>query len=211
MRRGWWLVENVDSIRDRKMWHARIVLGLLGLISSGAALAHTGAHAVGGWTAGLAHPFMGLDHLLAMVAVGVWAVQLGGRYIVLLPAAFVAAMAAGAAAAVYGTPLPQAETMMALSVLALGALIAATVKTRSHWPVSLVALFALFHGHAHGSEMAAVSATWLYFAGFMVATSLLHTLGVVTATVLKARPQVLRIGGAAMGLMGTALLVAALA
>ena len=117
----------------------QLFIGLFGLIASGAALAHIGAHPEGGLAAGLAHPFMGLDHLLAMVAVGAWAVQLGGRYLLILPATFIAAMTAGAAAGSLGITLPLVESLLALSVLALGMLVAFAAKTQWHWPVSLIA------------------------------------------------------------------------
>ncbi len=189
----------------------RFFFGCLGLIASGAASAHTGVHAEGGLATGLAHPFMGLDHLLAMVAVGIWAAQLGGRHLLILPATFVAAMAAGAAAGTYGIALPQVESMVALSVLVLGLLVAFAASTKWHWPVSLIALFALFHGHAHGAEMPDFSAPWLYFAGFLFATAVLHAIGVAAGAALKARPGILRAGGAAIGLAGSWLLFAALA
>jgi urease accessory protein len=193
------------------MLQVRFLAGLLGLITSGAAWAHTGAHAGSGWVAGFAHPFMGLDHVLAMVALGVWANQLSGHYRLLLPAVFVAAMAAGAAAAAQGIALPQAESMLALSVLVLGILAALAVKTQWHWPVSLVALFAVFHGHAHTAEMPALTTPWLYFAGLLAAAACLLALGAAAATALQARPHILRAGGAAIGIAGTGLLLAAIA
>jgi urease accessory protein len=188
----------------------RLFFSLLGLIASGAVSAHVGVHPDGGFAAGLAHPFMGLDHLLAMVAVGMWAAQRGGRYLLLLPATFVATMAAGAVAGTYGLPLPQVEGMVALSVLVLGLLVALALNTRWALPVSLVALFALFHGHAHGTEMPELSAPWLYFAGFTIATAALHAIGVATGVTLKTRPDILRASGAAIGLAGCWLLVSGL-
>ncbi len=186
------------------------ISGLLGLAASGTAMAHVGNHSAGGLAAGLAHPFMGLDHLLAMVAVGVWAAQLGGRCRLLLPATFVTVMAGGALTGVYGLALPQVESVIALSVLVLGALVAMTVKAQWQWPVALVALFALFHGHAHGVEMPEFSAPWLYFAGFLIATAILYAIGVTAATALKERAAMLRLGGAAIGLAGSWLLVSGL-
>jgi len=188
----------------------RWFFGLLGFIASGAASAHIGAHPEGGLATGLAHPFMGLDHLLAMVAVGIWAAQLGRRHLLLLPATFVATMAAGAVAGTYGLPLPQVEGMVALSVLVLGLLVALALNTRWALPVSLVALFALFHGHAHGTEMPEFSAPWLYFAGFTIATAALHAIGVAAGVALKTRPGILRASGAAIGLAGSWLLVSGL-
>ena len=189
----------------------QIIAALLaGFLASSAAMAHVGIHSAGGFAAGWAHPFMGLDHLLAMVAVGIWAAQLGGRHLLLLPAIFVATMASGAVAGTYGLPLPQVEGMVALSVLVLGLLVALALNTRWVWPVSLVALFALFHGHAHGTEMPEFSAPWLYFAGFTIATAALHAIGVATGTALKTRPGILRAAGAAIGLAGSGLLLVAL-
>lgn len=189
----------------------RWIAGLLfGLAASGAALAHTGDHGTG-LAAGLAHPFMGLDHLLAMVAVGVLAVQAGGRRLWLLPATFVSVMAAGAVAGAYGLALPQVEGMIALSVLVLGLLVALAASAEWRWPVALIALFALFHGHAHGAEMPGLSSPLLYFAGFIAATAVLHAIGVTAGVALKARPAILRTGGMAIGLAGSWLLVATLA
>ena len=189
----------------------RLFFSFLGLIASGAVSAHVGVHPDGGFATGIAHPFIGLDHLLAMVAVGMWAAQRGGRHLLLLPATFVATMAAGAVAGAYGLPLPQVEGMVALSVLVLGLLVALALNTRWVWPVSLVALFALFHGHAHGTEMPEFSAPWLYFAGFTIATAALHAIGVAAGVALKTRPGILRAGGVAIGLAGSWLLFAALA
>ena len=186
---------------------ARFVFLLIGAAASGAASAHVGAHPDGGLATGLAHPFMGLDHLLAMVAVGIWAVQLGGRRLMIVPATFVVAMGAGALAGLYGVAMPQVESMVALSVLALGVLVALSVRARWQWAVVVVAVFALFHGHAHGTEMPDFSAPWLYFAGFLIATAVLHAIGVTAGAALKAHPGVLRTGGVAIGLAGSWLLL----
>lgn len=193
------------------MLHARIALGLLGLIGSGTVMAHTGTHSGGGWAAGLAHPFMGLDHLLAMVAVGVWAMQLGGRSVLCLPAIFISTMAAGAVGGAYGIAIPQVESVVALSVLALGMAVALSIKARWEIAAGTVALFAVFHGHAHGAEMPAFAAPWLYFFGFAVATAALHALGAAAALASRARPGFIRAGGAAIGVAGTGLLLVAIA
>lgn len=187
----------------------RWFLGSLALLASGAASAHIGVNAEGNFAIGWTHPFLGLDHLLAMVTVGIWAVQLGGRQLLVVPAAFVASMAAGAMIGASGIPLPQVESMVALSVLALGALVALAVRARWYWAVSLVALFAVFHGHAHGAEIPQFSAPWQYFAGFTLATAALHALGVAGGAVLRRHPLVLRAGGTAVGLIGFWLVLAA--
>ena len=179
----------------------RMLVAFFGLFASGAAIAHTGIQSEGIAT-GLIHPFLGLDHLLAMVAVGVWAVQLGGRYLLIVPAVFVVSMAAGAIVGALGVAVPHVESAVALSVLVLGLLVALSVRAAWYWAVSLVAVFALFHGHAHGTEIPAFSQPWQYFLGFLIATALLHALGVAAAIILKRRPVILRVGGAAMSLLG---------
>jgi urease accessory protein len=186
----------------------RSLLGLVGLLAASAAWAHTGVHAGGGFLAGFTHPFIGLDHLLAMVAVGLWAVQLGGRHLLVVPAAFVSAMAIGASVGAMGVALPQVESMVAVSVLALGALVALSTRAAGYWAVLMVAAFGLFHGHAHGTEMPAFAAPWQYFAGFTIATASLHAIGVTGGMALKNRTGILRAGGVAIGLAGGWLLLA---
>jgi len=184
-------------------------IGFLALAASGTVSAHVGVHPDGVFATGLAHPFIGLDHLLAMVAVGVWAVQLGERQLLIVPATFVLSMVAGALLGKYGVALPQVESMVALSVLALGVLVALAMRARWYWAAPVVAVFALFHGHAHGTEMPEFSGPWLYFAGFTLATAALHALGVAGGVALKTRPAILRAGGAAIGLTGAWLLLGA--
>jgi len=197
-----------------------LLFGLLAAAVSASAWAHVGVHADGGLSTGFAHPFFGLDHLLAMVAVGIWAVQIGGRSLVALPAAFVTFMAVGAALGAMGVPLPQVEGMVALSVLALGCAVGSAENMGSDsnfgparkqkWsltPIFLVATFALFHGHTHGTEMPDFSSPWQYFAGFALATAALHAFGMTAGALLKSRPAILRAGGAAIGLAGGWLVV----
>jgi urease accessory protein len=116
-------------------------------------------------------------------------------------------MAVGAMLGVAGVPLPQVEGMVALSVLALGCAVGLAARLAWHWAIALVAMFALFHGHAHGVEMPAFAAPWQYFIGFAAATASLHALGVVAASTLKAHPALVRAGGAAIGLAGGWLVV----
>ena len=187
----------------------RLFFGCLGLLASGAACAHTGIHGDGGLITGFTHPFIGPDHLLAMVAVGLWAVQLGGRFLLALPATFVTFMAAGAALGAGGMSLPEVEGMVAFSVLALGIAVGLSARLAWYWAVPLVAAFALFHGHAHGAEMPDFAAPRQYFAGFLIATAALHAGGVAAGIGLKARPGILRLGGAAIGLAGAWLLLSA--
>jgi urease accessory protein len=141
-----------------------------------AALAHPGdAH---GLVHGFAHPLGGIDHILAMVAVGIFAWQLGGRALWLVPASFVLAMAAGGALAMAGVTVPFVEVGIIASVIVLGAVVALGVKTPVAVAVGMVAAFAVFHGHAHGTEMPLDASGALYAAGFMLATALLHMAGI---------------------------------
>jgi len=143
----------------------------------GMASAHSGDH-ITGFSNGLVHPLMGLDHLLAMIAIGLWAAQQGGRATWAVPAAFVGAMALGGGLAWAGIALAHAETGIALSVLVLGLLVA----TRRQWAVpagmAIAAAFALFHGYAHGLEMPQAASPVLYGLGFALTTVLLHGAGI---------------------------------
>ncbi|MFG1291883.1 HupE/UreJ family protein [Xanthobacter versatilis] len=141
------------------------------------AFAHTGAGAVHGFDAGFAHPMGGLDHLLAMVTVGVFAFQLGGRALWAVPLSFVALMAVGGALGVGGIDLPFVELGIALSVVVLGAVVALGLKAPLALAMGLAGFFALFHGHAHGTEMPMDASGLTYGLGFISATALLHVAG----------------------------------
>jgi len=188
-------------------------LGGLALLAPTAAWAHTGVGHTDGLIHGLMHPVLGADHLLAMVAVGVWATQLGGRAILALPAAFVATMAIGAVAGAAGLGLPGVEAGILLSVLALGALAAAATRLPIVLAMAVVAIFALFHGHAHGTEMPATLSGWLYGTGFVAATAALHATGIGFALAVRARRpadglQWDRIAGATIAAAGLLLWIA---
>ena len=148
------------------------------------ALAHTGVSATHDLAHGFLHPLGGLDHMLAMVAVGLYAAQLGGRGLWLLPAAFVGTMLAGGLIGYWGVPLPMVEPAIALSVIAMGALIALGVRLPAAAATALVAAFALAHGHAHGSEGGALASFLAYAAGFVTATVLLHAAGIAAGLAL---------------------------
>jgi urease accessory protein len=141
------------------------------------ALAHTGVGDTSGFLHGFEHPIFGLDHVLAMVTVGIFAWQLGGRAIWLVPTTFVVVMAAGGALGVAGTDIPFVETGIALSVVVLGAVVALGIRAPVAVAMGLVGLFAIFHGHAHGVEMPENAAGLAYGIGFMVGTALLHLIG----------------------------------
>jgi len=139
-----------------------------------------------GHMAGFLHPFTGIDHLLAMVAVGLWAAQLGGHWRWAVPLAFVGSMTLGGVAGFEGLRLPMVEPMIAASVLVLGLLVSLRVKMK--WPaLVLVGAFAVFHGVAHGAEMPAEANKLVYAAGFVLATALLHAVGVAGGALPKAR------------------------
>lgn len=152
----------------------RLALSLAATLAATPALAHPGA--AGGFAAGIAHPLSGADHLLAMVAVGLWAGLCGGRAMGLLPSAFVGAMTLGFSLALAGLVLPGVEPMILASVIVLGALVALAVRMELRVATALVALFGLFHGWAHGAE--AGGAALAFAPGFVLATVLLHAAGV---------------------------------
>ncbi|HEY6644866.1 HupE/UreJ family protein [Povalibacter sp.] len=156
----------------------RFTIGLLLSAMSSLALAHPDGHGAHDLAAGFLHPFSGLDHLLAMIAVGLWAVRLGRRAVWTLPIVFPLAMVAGAGLALSGTPLPAIEPMIALSVIVLGVLVAVGVRLPVVASALLVAMFAIFHGYAHAAE-APSSQIGIYAVGFVTATVILHALGVL--------------------------------
>ena len=177
-----------------------------------AALAHTfGAHDAG-LVHGFLHPVGGWDHLLAMVAVGLWAAQRGGKALWALPMAFVGAMIGGGLLGLAGIGLPQVELGIVLSVVALGALIALQSRLPLLASAGVVALFAVFHGQAHGAEMPEAAQPLLYGLGFALSTALLHGAGIGAALLLRRLVDggksalALRGTGAAVGLAGMALL-----
>lgn len=148
------------------------------LLVPAAAQAHTYGAEGAGFMAGFGHPLGGLDHLLAMVAVGLWGSQLGGRALWLVPAAFVSVMTAGAALAMLGIHVPAVEPGIAASVVVLGVALAFLPRLPVAVPMAIVALFGLVHGHAHGTEMPEAASPALYGLGFALATILLHAAGI---------------------------------
>lgn len=145
------------------------------------AFAHAGDHAGGGLVAGLLHPVTGVDHLLAMVAIGLWAGLLGGAARLAVPLAFLAAMAIGCVLGVHGVHLPLVEAGILASVIVLGALAAAATRLGQLAGAALAVLFGLLHGHAHGAEMAGGSVL-AYSLGMLGATAALHALGLALAS-----------------------------
>ena len=151
------------------------------------ASAHMGTGLAGGFTSGFAHPFGGFDHLLAMVSVGLWGAFLGRPLIMALPVIFPAVMAVGGALGIAGVPLPPVEIGIALSVLVLGAMIAGAVRAPVWLACAIVAVFAVFHGYAHGKELPSAADPIGYSLGFVLATGLLHVAGIAIG-LLNERP-----------------------
>jgi urease accessory protein len=147
------------------------------LLAPSLAFAHTGVGETVGFVHGFSHPLSGLDHILAMVMVGVLALQLGGRAVWIVPATFVAVMAVGGALGMMGIAIPFVEAGIALSVVVFGAVIALGIRAPVAIAAAVVGLFAIFHGHAHGSEMPAAAGSIAYAMGFMIGTATLHAVG----------------------------------
>lgn len=161
------------------------LLVLLG--ASGAACAHSG-HGSSGLVTGLLHPFSGMDHLLAMLAVGLWAGQSGGRKLWLLPVFFMAMLALGAGVALSYPLLPLIEPGIAASVLVLGFIIARALQLSLLVGVGLTALFGLLHGYAHGLELPESAAPAAYALGFLAATATLHLIGIMLGVASRGYP-----------------------
>ena len=175
------------------------------------ALAHTGHGDTSGLMHGFTHPITGVDHVLAMVAVGVLAAQLGGRALWLVPLGFVGVMAVAGAFGMAGIQLPAAEVGIALSVFVLGLAVAFRLSPPELAAMALVGFFAVFHGHVHGAEMPAAASGVAYAAGFVGATAMLHAVGVGVGLLVgweagALSPRLLQAGGGAMALFGFAVL-----
>jgi urease accessory protein len=167
-------------------------------------IAHEQPGQATGFVTGLLHPVSGLDHVLAMVAVGLWGVQLGAPAIWLLPVTFPLVMAFGGFLGLVGVPLPGVELGIATSAILLGAMVALLARPPLALAALLVAFFAIFHGHAHGTELPAGQSGLLYSVGFVVATGVLHAVGISIGLVHRwsAGRIVLRAAGVAVSLAG---------
>ena len=178
----------------------RIAFALLLLAVAAPASAHTGHAEAHGFVAGALHPFGGADHVLAMLAAGLWAGIVGGRAALLWPAVFLAAMACGFAAALSGADVAMVEAAIALSVAALGAAAAFGARPPVAIGATVCGLFAFFHGAAHGTEMPANAAAFAYSAGFTLSTAVLLAAG-VTAVRTGRIARLAATGVAGAGLM----------
>jgi len=185
-----------------------ISTGVLLAAWSGTSFAHVGVGPTSNFGAGLLHPLGGIDHILAMVAVGIWAAQQGGRALWAVPLAFVAMMTVGGALGMAGVSLPFAERGILLSLLVLGVLVAAWVRLPLLAGALTVGAFALFHGHSHGAEMPLSVSGVEYAVGFVVATAFLHGCGIALVVgsrrliPVRASSVVLRAAGVFIALAG---------
>ena len=186
----------------------RLALTLLVLVlGSGTAFAHPGHGTAASFAAGVAHPLSGLDHIAVMVAVGLWAALKGGRALWVWPAAFVGVMLIGGALGMAHVAVPLVEPGILASVVALGLMVVLAIDLPVAAGAAIVAVFALLHGHAHGTEVAETLSGAEYIAGFALATVTLHGVGVGFAQ-LMARAQLrplVRVAGAVCVLIGAGL------
>lgn len=169
-------MQSIEEVTFPMLKKASLTLSILAA-SIAPAFAHLNPDEHGSFAAGFSHPLFGTDHILAMIAVGLWAALLGGRDFVLVPTAFVATMLAGFAAALAGAPLPFVEPVILASVVVIGLLAAVALRVPVAAGMAMVGFFAFFHGHAHGGELGSAGAL-SFCIGFGLATALLHSAGV---------------------------------
>lgn len=198
-------------IRSVRALRAPVAVALTALAMPAAA--HVEAARTAGFLSGLAHPVSGLDHVFAMVAVGLWGAQLGAPAIWLLPVTFPIVMAAGGLLGLMGIPLPGVEIGIAVSAILLGAAVMTERRLPMYAAAALVGLFAVFHGHAHGTELPSGQSGLLYSLGFVVATGCLHAIGIAVGAIHRwpAGRVGLRIAGGVVGLGGLVFLWRAVA
>ena len=192
---------------DARLWISLCAIGIAALCPS-PALAHVERGQAAGFITGLQHPWSGLDHVLAMIAVGLWGAQLGNPAMWLLPVTFPMVMSMGAMLGLLGIPLPGIEIGIALSAILLGAMVLGEVRPKMIIAAALVGFFAVFHGHAHGTELPAGQSGLLYSMGFVMATGILHGIG-ITMGLVHRWPQgrlALRVAGAFIAIMGVSFL-----
>jgi len=181
-----------------------LAVSTLCIFCAGAAYGHVGSQEALGWLTGFKHPISGFDHVLAMIAVGLWGAQLGAPAIWVLPVAFPLVMVFGAMLGFLGVPLPGIELGIAASAILLGIAVSLAWRPPIVVAAVVVGLFAIFHGHAHGAELPAGQSAMLYSMGFVVATGLLHALGIGIGTLQRwswGRAS-LRFAGAMIALAG---------
>jgi urease accessory protein len=195
----------------KQMWKVAWIPACAGMTVAGsdAALAHTGLEHAVSFASGFKHPWTGLDHMLAMLAVGLWAGVNGGRALWAWPVAFVGVMVAGGALGIAGVAVPMVEPGILASVIVLGLLVLTAARLPVALGAALVAVFALLHGHAHGAELPMQAAAASYAAGFALATALLHAIGLGVAYLCRSDSGrlIVRGAGALVAVAGVALAV----
>jgi urease accessory protein len=200
-------------MRIYEMNYARVIMiTFFLLIFSGAASAHEGGGIAGGFASGFMHPVLGWDHVVAMVAVGLWGAFLGNPAIWILPVVFPLVMAFGGALGVLGVPVPAVETGIALSAIVLGVMVAFAVRPPIWVAAVIVGIFAVFHGHAHGTELPGAANPLAYSLGFVISTGLLHISGIAFGMLAHwpAGKVAVRAGGGVIAMVGAGFLAGAL-
>jgi urease accessory protein len=172
-------------------------------LASASAYAHSGGDVSGGFVGGFTHPLFGLDHVAAMVAVGLWGAILGQPAIVVLPVVFPLVMACGGVLAIRGVPLPGAEIGVAISAIGLGSMVALSLQPPLLIASALVGAFAIFHGHTHGAELPAGADAAAYSIGFVLATGLLHMAGISQGLLMRYRSGRVAVGATGLLIAGT--------
>jgi urease accessory protein len=197
---------------DKSLLKARSAAVVFALMLPLEAFAHTPAEVALGLRSGLLHPITGLDHVVAMVAVGLWGAQLGAPAIWILPITFPLVMAAGKLLGLANVPLPGVEEAVALSGIALGILVALHARPPLWVATLIVGAFAIFHGYTHGRELPHAADPLAYGAGFVIATGLLHLCGILIGLMVRwpLGERAVRACGAAIGCVGAYFLFAAL-
>ena len=185
---------------NRKFWQYLVVAIAVTLLVPTVAQAHTGVGDTNGFWHGLEHPIGGLDHILAMVAVGLWAAQIGGRAIWIVPSAFVLSMSASSVLGHLGVPLPGIEQGILASDFILGLLILFAARFPLAISATIVGILAIFHGYAHGAEMPSTASGLTYGIGFIISTIGLHLAGIGSGRLIERcqsgfQERLFRIGG----------------
>lgn len=192
------------SLKHKPYAPGFLMFALMAFVLPATASAHTATGTIGGFLSGFQHPLTGLDHIVAMVAVGLWGAFLGGRAMWTLPVVFPVVMAMGGAMGVLGLPLPGVETGIALSGVILGAMVAFAAKPPLWVAAVIVGVFAIFHGYAHGTELPESANAMTFAIGFVISTGLLHLGGIAFGLLVKWPwgKMAVRAGGVAISLVG---------
>jgi len=186
------------------------ILAILLTLSPLEAFAHTGLGTVHDFSQGVVHPLIGIDHLLVMLAVGLWAALRGGKSLWLLPITFLTAMVAGAVLAALGITITAAESWVAGSVMVAGVLVGRNVRTPLPWALAIVALLAVIHGYVHALELHQDANAMAYAAGFLLTTALLQGLAIAVSVFAASRLKILAAAlGVCCTVVGTGLLLMA--